>query len=171
MWCNHNLTSIVDVFVGESATILKQSEPGGESYCLCTYEEGCGESCQNHIMYYECDDSNCRIGPERCTNRAFAKLEQRSNGNQYDYGVEVMETEDRGYGVRAMRTFDPNQMIVEYVGEIITREECERRMENEYKDNKVSTFAPFFVISFAIDSPLYRAVANEDKVLPYGTSQ
>jgi len=171
MWCNHNLTSIIDLLVGESITILEQSELEEESYCLCTFEEGCGKSCQNHIMYYECDGSNCRIGPGRCTNRAFAKL-GRSNGNQYDYGVEVMETEDRGYGVRAMRTFYPNQMIVEYVGEIITQEECKRRMENEYKDKEVSTFAPFFVTSVlqsircSIGLLLMRIV-----LLPYGTSQ
>lgn len=48
-----------------------------------------------------------------------------------------METEGRGYGVRAMRTFEPHQIIVEYAGEIITQSECERRMKQVYKKDKV----------------------------------
>lgn len=69
--------------------------------------------------------------------RPFAELKRRAKGNRYDYGVEVMETEGRGYGVRAMRTFDPHQIIVEYAGEIITQSECERRMKQVYKKDKV----------------------------------
>ncbi|OCL13737.1 hypothetical protein AOQ84DRAFT_310055 [Glonium stellatum] len=125
-----------NLFVGDAATIWKKSKPQAESYCLCAPEEGCGESCQNRFMLYECDSTNCLISPEHCTNRAFAELKRRSKGNRYDYGVEVVETEDRGYGVRAMRTFNPHQIIVEYAGEIITQEECDRRMNNEYKNNK-----------------------------------
>jgi palmitoyltransferase ZDHHC9/14/18 len=67
-------------------------------------------------------------------------LKRRAKGNGYDYGVEVTETGDRGYGVRAMRTFDPHQIIVEYAGEIITQDECERRMKQVYKKDKVSSF-------------------------------
>jgi palmitoyltransferase ZDHHC9/14/18 len=67
-------------------------------------------------------------------------LKRRAKGNGYDYGVEVAETGDRGYGVRAMRTFDPHQIIVEYAGEIITQDECERRMKQVYKKDKVSSF-------------------------------
>lgn len=37
-----------------------------------------------------------------------------------------------------MRTFDPHQIIVEYAGEIITQTECERRMKQVYKKDKVS---------------------------------
>jgi hypothetical protein len=36
-----------------------------------------------------------------------------------------------------MRTFEPHQIIVEYAGEIITQEECERRMKQVYKRDKV----------------------------------
>jgi palmitoyltransferase ZDHHC9/14/18 len=49
-----------------------------------------------------------------------------------------MDTVDRGYGVRAMRMFEPHQIIVEYAGEIITQSECERRMKQVYKKDKVS---------------------------------
>jgi palmitoyltransferase ZDHHC9/14/18 len=92
-------------------------------------------------MAYECDDTNCRLSAEQCGNRPFAELRRRAKGNRYDYGVEVLDTEDRGYGVRAMRTFDPHQIIVEYAGEIITQSECERRMKQVYKKDKVSRYA------------------------------
>jgi hypothetical protein len=34
--------------------------------------------------------------------------------------------------------FEPHQIIVEYAGEIITQSECERRMKQVYKKDKVS---------------------------------
>ena len=47
------------------------------------------------------------------------------------------KTRDKGYGLRACRSFGPNQIIVEYIGEIITQEECEQRLHGPYKDNEV----------------------------------
>lgn len=57
--------------------------------------------------------------------------------NLWHEGVEVMKTKDRGYGVRSMRVFAPGQVIVEYCGEIITPDEADRRMNEEYKDKTV----------------------------------
>ena len=92
----------------------------------------------NRYMLYECDQTNCNIGPEHCTNRAFAELKRRTkDGGKYNIGVEVLKTADRGYGIRANRTFEPNQIIVEYTGEIITQEECDARMHGRYKDAEV----------------------------------
>lgn len=97
-------------------------------------------------MLYECDDSNCKVGAEHCTNRSFAALKQRCKvGGKYNIGVEVMKTADRGYGIRANRTFEPNQIIVEYTGEIITQSECDERMNKRYKDAEV--IQPIFVAS------------------------
>lgn len=93
----------------------------------------------NRYMYYECDSKNCNLTPEQCGNRAFEGLRQRvKKGGKYNVGVEVIKTEDRGYGVRSNRMFEPNQIIVEYTGEIITQEECENRMNKMYKNNEVS---------------------------------
>jgi palmitoyltransferase ZDHHC9/14/18 len=88
-------------------------------------------------MAYECDKTNCPLTADQCNNRPFAQLKKRARGNRYDYGVEVMKTDDKGYGVRAMRSFEPHQIIVEYAGEIITQTECERRMKQVYKKDKV----------------------------------
>lgn len=89
-------------------------------------------------MLYECDETNCNVGPDFCNNRAFANLTARRNkGGKYRVGVEVIKTSDRGHGVRSNRCFEPHQIIMEYAGEIITEEECERRMNEVYKDNEV----------------------------------
>ncbi|KAI4135848.1 MAG: hypothetical protein LQ347_000301 [Umbilicaria vellea] len=95
-------------------------------------------------MFYECDNSNCNLGAEFCTNRAFEDLRQRCKaGGKYNIGVEVIKTADRGYGVRSNRTFDANQIIVEYAGEIITQDECDSRMANLYKNNEC-----YYLMSF-----------------------
>lgn len=133
--CNTN--AIADRFIGDASALWKRDKQDS-SQCYCDPEDGCGEACHNRIMAYECDSTNCRLTSEQCGNRPFAELRRRAKGNRYDYGVEVVHTEDRGYGVRAMRTFEPHQIIVEYAGEIITQSECERRMKQVYKKDKVS---------------------------------
>ncbi|KAK1993913.1 SET domain-containing protein [Colletotrichum falcatum] len=132
-------------FIGESHSLWKKTPHFvDQSKCVCKPEDGCGEDCQNRIMLYECDDKNCNIGREHCTNRAFADLQERkSGGGKYRVGVEVIKTCDRGYGIRANRCFEPNQIIMEYTGEIITDEECSERMETKYKDNKC-----YYLMSF-----------------------
>ncbi|PVH90123.1 SET domain-containing protein, partial [Periconia macrospinosa] len=122
-------------FIGEASALWKR-EKQDTSQCYCEVDDGCGEACHNRIMAYECDETNCRLTEDQCTNRPFADLKKRSKSNGYDYGVEVMQTEDKGYGVRAMRSFNPHQIIVEYAGEIITQDECERRMKQIYKKDK-----------------------------------
>ena len=132
------LTPVADRFVGDAQAYWRKTDHKDESTCNCTPEDGCGDECFNRIMLYECDESNCPVGPQHCTNRHFKDLAARTKGGgPYRIGVEVMKTEDRGYGVRANRCFDPNQIIVEYTGEIITDEECDRRMNEVYKGRAV----------------------------------
>ncbi|KAF2703941.1 hypothetical protein K504DRAFT_442736 [Pleomassaria siparia CBS 279.74] len=129
-------------FIGDASALWKKDKQDSSS-CYCSPEDGCGEDCHNRIMAYECDGTNCKLSPEQCGNRPFSQLKRRAKGNGYDYGVEVLHTEDRGYGVRAMRTFEPHQIIVEYAGEIITQAECERRMKQVYKKDKC-----YYLMSF-----------------------
>lgn len=37
-----------------------------------------------------------------------------------------------------MRPFNQDQIVVEYIGEIITQQESDRRVNEVYKDHKVS---------------------------------
>lgn len=138
-------------FVGDAKELWRHMVPTERSLCICKRPsltdvktgdaEGCGENCLNRALGYECDDSNCNLG-DLCTNRAFAELAARTKkGNEFDVGVEVLLTKDRGFGVRANRCFAPGQIIIEYAGEVVTQEECERRMREEYQGNEVS-FTP-----------------------------
>lgn len=133
-------------FVGDAGAYWKKTPhfKDNTSKCVCKPEEGCGESCQNRIMLYECDETNCNAGPQFCQNRPFAQLQERTKeGRKYHTGVEVVRTLDRGYGIRANRCFEPNQIIMEYTGEIITEEECDRRMNEVYKNNQC-----YYLMSF-----------------------
>ncbi|KAI1131043.1 SET domain-containing protein [Nemania abortiva] len=133
-------------FVGDAAAYWKKTPhfKDYQSKCVCTPEDGCGETCQNRIMLYECDTTNCNVGESLCQNRAFARLQERTKaGGKFRVGVEVIKTSDRGYGIRANRCFGANQIIMEYTGEIITEEECDRRMNEKYKDNQC-----YYLMSF-----------------------
>lgn len=138
---NLNSTGVLifetDVFVGEAGSIWRANKEEELSKCTCTPESGCDQFCQNRYMFYECDNNICGLGSD-CGNRNFEELKQRAKaGGKYNVGVEVIKTANRGYGVRSNRTFEPNQIIVEYTGEIITQEECEKRMRTIYKKNEV----------------------------------
>ncbi|TLS22058.1 uncharacterized protein PpBr36_09336 [Pyricularia pennisetigena] len=132
-------------FVGESLSLWKKNYYfDNRSTCVCTKDDGCGEDCLNRSVLYECNDTNCNVGREHCQNRAFQDLQDRTKkGGSYRVGVEVVHTGPRGFGVRASRCFEPGQIIMEYAGEIITEEECERRMNEVYKDNEA-----YYLMSF-----------------------
>jgi [histone H3]-lysine4 N-trimethyltransferase ASH1L len=125
-----------NVFVGEAAQVWRHSKPREHSTCMCSEDSGCDERCMNRFMFYECDEGNCSLA--ECSNRSFQSLAQRTKkGGKYNVGVEVIQTRDRGFGVRSNRTFEPNQIIVEYTGEIITQDECDKRTRTSYKNNEV----------------------------------
>lgn len=144
-----------DIFIDETAKIWKNSKAHECSPCMCTIDSGCGHSCQNRSTLYECNDNNCRLGAEHCRNRSFEELRRRTKGgNKYDIGVDVFKTENKGYGVRSNRTFEPGQIIVEYAGEVITQEECEKRMRSIYKKNQVSSIPLAFMKYFELMTDL-----------------
>lgn len=131
----------LDRFVGDAKAQWKSwaRKDDAPSKCQCGPADGCGDHCINRGMSYECTVDNCKIGAEHCTNRAFADLAARTvKGGDYCIGVDVVKTGETGFGVRANRGFKAGQIIVEYCGEIITEDECDRRMEEDYKDNKVN---------------------------------
>ncbi|KAH7057263.1 hypothetical protein B0J12DRAFT_407487 [Macrophomina phaseolina] len=108
------------------------------------------DGCFNASLFFECDDRSCNLGPN-CGNRQFNNLQKRYKDDtrqgkyfkSFNVGVEVMETPDRGHGVRAMRPFHQDQIVVEYIGEIITQQESDRRVNEVYKDHKA-----FYLMNF-----------------------
>lgn len=127
--------------VGEAKEMWEKSENLPTSACVCKPptdgESGCDYDCLNRVMQYECNDKNCNLDPAMCNNRAFAQLAARTKkGGAFDVGVEVVKTNQRGFGIRAARSFAPGQIIMEYTGEIISEGECQRRMREIYKDKE-----------------------------------
>ncbi|KAH0144685.1 SET domain-containing protein, partial [Aureobasidium melanogenum] len=136
------------------------------SLCICTppvpgsSEPGCGEHCLNRAMDYECDSNNCGLG-DLCTNRDFAglavrmeranKADKKSAYYLFNAGVEVIKTPDRGFGVRACRSYEPNEIITEYTGEIITPNEAGRRIREDYK-NKADYYQMEFDQGMILDA-------------------
>lgn len=123
--------------VGDAREIWFKKGSLAQSLCICQPpvegEQGCDYDCLNRAMHYECNENNCMLNGLGCSNRPFAQLNARiKKGGPYDIGVEVIKTTNRGFGVRACRTFAPGEIIMEYTGEIITEYECERRMAEVY---------------------------------------
>ena len=125
--------------VGDAKELWEKNHALPMSVCVCPDpapgELGCGEDCLNRVMQYECNAENCCLSAAQCGNRAFAELAIRvKKGGAFDVGVEVVKTENRGFGIRATRCFAPGQIIMEYTGEVISEGECQRRMRDDYKD-------------------------------------
>ncbi|KAF2861474.1 SET domain-containing protein [Piedraia hortae CBS 480.64] len=128
--------------IGDARELWEFDKQLGVSACVCKPptspdEMGCGYACLNRVMQYECNSDNCSLTAATCGNRCFAELSSRiRKGGAFDVGVEIVKTENRGYGVRSCRPFSAGQIIMEYTGEIITEDECQRRMREEYKNQQ-----------------------------------
>ncbi|EMP26953.1 Histone-lysine N-methyltransferase SUV39H1 [Chelonia mydas] len=70
------------------------------------------------LPIYECN-ARCRCGAE-CSNRVVQR------GIRYDLCI-FRTANGRGWGVRTLEKIRKNSFVMEYVGEIITSEEAERR--------------------------------------------
>ncbi|KAF9968912.1 Histone-Lysine N-Methyltransferase ash1l [Actinomortierella ambigua] len=90
---------------------------------------GCGEDCYNRVMFYECVSAHCPCG-DQCSNQRF----QRKNPNE-DH-LEVIWTEERGFGIRTTKPIKRGSLVIEYRGEVISQKLCLERMEGMYKNNK-----------------------------------
>lgn len=92
--------------------------------CGCSASElsPCGpkSTCYNQACYIECDEQSCNAGI-RCQNRCFA--------NGAKIGFDVGLTQRRGFGLFAKQRIPPNAFLIEYVGEVIDRQEYESRLK------------------------------------------
>ncbi|CAK7263417.1 histone methyltransferase set2 [Sporothrix epigloea] len=81
----------------------------------------CGEDsdCINRATKIECVEGGCNCG-DGCQNQRFQQ-------KQYAR-VSVIKTEKKGYGLRADADLDPNDLIYEYIGEVINEPAFRRRM-------------------------------------------
>jgi hypothetical protein len=115
---------------------------------LCGCKDICDESCLNRYSLYECNENICGVGTE-CSNRAFSNL---TGGLAVK--LRVFETLDYGLGLWSAQDLVKDQLIAEYVGEVITQMEFEKRQEA--KDVSVDTsFRLFFPLAHTSLARIY----------------
>lgn len=80
--------------------------------------------CTNFLLQIECNDNNCGCeDPDLCQNRQFSNCIPSNN-------VYICRTSKRGSGAFATHSFKRYELILEYVGEVISKEESDRRLRN-----------------------------------------
>ncbi|RKP34703.1 hypothetical protein BJ085DRAFT_4474, partial [Dimargaris cristalligena] len=99
------------------------------SICQCDPEQdlGCGPNCINRMLFYECSPKNCPCG-DKCTNQIIQKRQMQSK-------LEVFWSGARGFGLKTKEMLPRDTFIMEYRGEIISSQECLRRMTCSYQNN------------------------------------
>ncbi|KAF8985710.1 histone methyltransferase set2 [Entomortierella lignicola] len=85
--------------------------------CQCKYNpnrdplwKACGPDCINRNLLVECIEDDCPCG-SYCLNRRF---QTKQNAH-----VDVVKTEKKGYGLRAMEDLDHGTFVMEYIGEVL----------------------------------------------------
>lgn len=99
--------------------------------CECNENSFCDDdNCLNRISFFECDPNSCRH-KHLCKNQRFRKLEYAK--------CKPFKTKNAGWGLMAMEDIKEGQFVIEYVGEVIEQEECDRRLKKNASD-QVSNF-------------------------------
>ena len=114
-----------NVYVGEERTALKSME--SRSACQCIYvpgvpETACGEhsNCMLRDLYIECD-YRCPCS-SHCLNKRLQK-------RQWAKCSIFLAKNGRGWALRNDEDLRQGQLVMEYIGEVISGEEVSRRME------------------------------------------
>lgn len=81
--------------------------------------------CINRLTSIECVNWKCSCGTD-CRNQRFQKAEYAN--------VDVIQTEKKGYGLRALENLSQGAFVYEYIGEVISEIRFRKRAE-EYKAN------------------------------------
>ncbi|EIN05933.1 hypothetical protein PUNSTDRAFT_54761 [Punctularia strigosozonata HHB-11173 SS5] len=107
--------------------------------CDCQYDHAedepwmaCGEGsdCINRLTQVECLPGECRCGAH-CRNQRF---------NRREYApIEIVQTEKKGFGLRAREDIRKDQFIYEYVGDVVSHPSFKKRMR-EYAQEGIRHF-------------------------------
>ena len=97
-------------------------------FCKCkSINQNC-EQCDNKITFeMECNKNNCSVGSSLCKNRELQNKQWKN--------VNVKKTNKKGYGLFTTNNIEKNKFIIEYIGEIIDKNECNKRLQNDYKND------------------------------------
>ena len=96
-------------------------ENKGDQYaCNCKDDKLCGEdSCLNRMLMFECDPKLCTV-PDQFRNMRFQK-------RQYP-DIKCFRTLTTGLGLKSNVVIKKDAFVIEYVGELITKEEYGNRL-------------------------------------------
>ncbi|KAL7079569.1 hypothetical protein ACQ4LE_001721 [Meloidogyne hapla] len=89
-------------------------------------------------VHMECSNNcECALFPEKCSNRSIQL------GIKFKLKVTKCDSEQKGFGVFAQEKIPAGHFVVEYVGELISKEEAERRLNNQQQHNYLFTIREF----------------------------
>lgn len=121
-----------NLYVSLTADLLIQSQPIDWDQCDCDSlnHHFCEESgqCTNRMMQIECTENTCTLDKNECRNRRFQKKEWKQ--------LRVDSTHQKGWGLFTEENIAENEFIIEYIGELIDTEECQRRIREDYAMDK-----------------------------------
>ncbi|KAI0092307.1 hypothetical protein BDY19DRAFT_884269 [Irpex rosettiformis] len=119
---------------------LGRSREGGESMtCDCQYEHGvddpddaCGHDsdCINRLTQVECLPGDCRCR-SYCRNQRFQRKEYAP--------IHIVQTEKKGFGLRAAEYLRKDTFIYEYVGDVVSHPTFVKRMR-QYAEEGIRHF-------------------------------
>jgi hypothetical protein len=108
--------------------------------CHCV--ESCDINCINRLSRVECHKS-CRLG-KKCFNQNFCKMIYPA--------MFIFKTEKRGLGIKADEPIKRGSFITEYVGEVISVREFEKRHRTKFGKGKTSFYSMLLTPSVIIDA-------------------
>lgn len=94
--------------------------------CACDVESPCTNyGCLNRLRRVECESKNCQLTTKYCENRRF---------KNYAYPkLSVEKIKNKGWGLMAEENITAGDFVIEYVGELINKRECDRRLQLKEK--------------------------------------
>lgn len=108
--------------------------------CMCTAENPCEDGCLNRMILTECDPKTCPVGKLCRNNRFQARLGPK---------VKEFPTPGRGFGLKnGPEPTGEGDFVIEYCGEVVTSEECARRMEADGRDGE----GAFYMLALESDA-------------------
>jgi len=124
-------------------------------------EDACGphSNCINRLTQVECLKYECQT-KEYCQNQRFSKKQYAA--------VEVVQTEKKGYGLRAGADISADEFVYEYIGEVVSQTSFLKRMQ-QYADEGIQHF--YFMMlqreEVQLCARLHTRISIADCRLPY----
>lgn len=106
---------------------------------ICTYEaqacnckvptgsKGCTDDCINRMIFAECSPDLCPC-KEKCSN-------QRLQKHEWAPGLVKFMTEEKGWGIKTTSEVKSGELLLEYVGEVVSEQTFKDRMTSIYKND------------------------------------